>query len=128
MDPHEAESEARKNHLFPPDEEDQPHLGKSPISSQDPTKLATTERHRRSARHMNNDRLAVLQAEFESASKRFNEAREPAEKRALLQRMGEAMRQMDNVVREFQGRFDVLAGQVNSIFQCRQVPRANCFP
>jgi hypothetical protein len=27
MDPYEAESEARKNHLFPPDEEDQPHLG-----------------------------------------------------------------------------------------------------
>jgi len=37
MDPHEAESTARQNHLFPPDEEDQPHLGESPISSQDPT-------------------------------------------------------------------------------------------
>jgi hypothetical protein len=42
MDPHEAWSEARNNHLFPPDEEDQPHPGESPISSQFPTKLATT--------------------------------------------------------------------------------------
>ena len=42
MDPHEPESTARQNHLFPPDEEDQPHLGESPISSQDPTNLATT--------------------------------------------------------------------------------------
>jgi hypothetical protein len=42
MDPYEAESEARKNNLFPPGEEDQPHLGASPISSQDPTNLATT--------------------------------------------------------------------------------------
>ena len=42
MDPHEAESTARQNHLFPPDEEDQPHLGESPISSQDPTNLETT--------------------------------------------------------------------------------------
>jgi hypothetical protein len=38
MDPFEAESEARKN-LFPPHEEDQPHLGESPISSQDPTNV-----------------------------------------------------------------------------------------
>jgi hypothetical protein len=42
MDPREAWSSARQNHLFPPDEEDQPHLGESPISSQDPTNLATT--------------------------------------------------------------------------------------
>jgi len=42
MDPHEAESAARQNHLFPPDEEDQPHPGESPVSSQDPTNLATT--------------------------------------------------------------------------------------
>jgi hypothetical protein len=42
MDPYEAESTARQNHLFPPDEEDQPHLGESPISSQDPTNLETT--------------------------------------------------------------------------------------
>jgi hypothetical protein len=31
MDPHEAWSEARNNHLFPQDDEDQPHLGESPI-------------------------------------------------------------------------------------------------
>jgi hypothetical protein len=33
MDPHEAWSSARQNHLFPPDEEDQPHLGENRNSS-----------------------------------------------------------------------------------------------
>jgi hypothetical protein len=42
MDPHEAWSSARQSHLFPPDEEDQPHLGESPNSSQDPSNLETT--------------------------------------------------------------------------------------
>jgi hypothetical protein len=52
MDPHEAWSSARQNHLFPPDEEDQPHLGESPVSSQDPTNLQALPHHRpnRSAR------------------------------------------------------------------------------
>jgi hypothetical protein len=42
MDPFEAESEAKKNNIFLPSEEDQPHLGESQVSSQDPINLETT--------------------------------------------------------------------------------------
>ena len=40
--PHESWEAVRQNHMFLPAEEDVPHLGESPVSSQDPTNLATT--------------------------------------------------------------------------------------
>ena len=40
--PHESWEMVRQNHIFLPTEEDVPHLGESPVSSQDPTNLATT--------------------------------------------------------------------------------------
>jgi hypothetical protein len=42
LQPHESWEAVRQNHLFLPAEEDVPHLGENPVSSQDPTNLATT--------------------------------------------------------------------------------------
>lgn len=38
----EAQSEAKRNHLFLPSEEDQPNLGENPTASPDPASLITT--------------------------------------------------------------------------------------
>jgi hypothetical protein len=43
----EAESEARKNNLILPDEEDEPNLGEQNPSSPDPASLVTTTPSRR---------------------------------------------------------------------------------
>jgi hypothetical protein len=44
MFPLEAESEAKKNHMFLTSEEDVPHLGENPNALPDPASLGTTPR------------------------------------------------------------------------------------
>jgi hypothetical protein len=49
---------------------------------------------------MNADRFAALQAEFETASNRLKEAKDLAERQALLREIREIISRMDSFVRE----------------------------
>ena len=51
---------------------------------------------------MNVDQFKVLQAEFETASKRLNEAKDLAERQALLREIRQIIARMDTFVREMQ--------------------------
>jgi hypothetical protein len=60
--------------------------------------IGLTERQRKDALPMPNDRFFTLAAEFETLEKRLKDCTDPAERRGLLQEMRPLLREMDRLL------------------------------